>query len=174
MSRATLKIELATATRADEPVLQNLMQLYAYDLSDVAGLHVGDDGLFELPSLAAYWSETSRFAFLIKVSDELAGFALVARGSRISDDPDVWDVAEFFVLKSYRRHGVGAAVAHEIWRRIVGRWEVRVLATNGPAQRFWQTTIDELTGAAIAPVTVEQGGRQRLVFAFESRAMSHA
>jgi predicted acetyltransferase len=161
-------MELVATTSADESVLQNLLQLYAYDLSESAGLHLGRDGRYELPPLAPYWTEPNRSAFLIRADGQLGGFALIARGSRISGDPDVWDVAEFFVLKRYRRHGIGAAAASEIWRRFPGRWEVRVLTTNQPAQRFWQTAINEFTGAAIDPVALEQGGRQRLVFRFEA------
>lgn len=108
-----------------------------------------------------------RATLLIKAEGHLAGFALVSRGSLLSGDRDVWDMAEFFVLKRYRRAGVGVKAAHEIWRRHPGRWEVRVLEANAPAQRFWQVAVDLFAGVAIQPVLVEQDGRPRRCYAFE-------
>jgi len=161
-------VEVVAAAHDQEPVLANLFELYAYELSDVADIHLGSDGRYGYPPLPLYWQEESRFPFLVKVNGYLGGFALISRGSQVSDNRETWDVAEFFVLKRYRRLGVGAGAAHEIWRRFRGPWEVRVLETNRPARIFWQAAIDAFTGASIKPVAVRQRGKQRVVFAFDS------
>jgi predicted acetyltransferase len=160
-------VEVSLAAHDQEPVIANLFELYAYDLSQIFDLHIGPDGRYGYPSLPLYWKEASRFPLLIKVDGYLAGFALVSRGSLISGHRDIWDMAEFFVLKKYRRMGVGATATHDIWRRFSGRWEVRVVETNRPAQMFWQAAIHSFTGVAIQPVHVEQRGLQRLCFAFD-------
>jgi predicted acetyltransferase len=160
-------VEVVSATPDQESVLANLLELYAYDLSEPADLHVGPDGRYGYQSLPLYWKEKSRLPFLVEVDGHLGGFVLVSQGSRISHDSKVWDMAEFFVLRRYRRLGIGATIAHEIWHRFPGRWEVRVLETNQPAQMFWQTTISAFTGMLTLPVRVEQGEQHRLMFAFD-------
>ena len=76
-----------------------------------------------------------------------AGFILVTRGSPASDDPEVFDVAEFFVLRRYRRFGVGRRAAILIWDRFPGRWIVRVSEGNRGAVPFWRNVIAEYTNA---------------------------
>lgn len=66
----------------------------------------------------------------------LAGFVFAKRGLEVSSDESVWDVAEFFIIRRYRRRGIGTEVAHEVWRRFPGQWEVRVLKTNDTAKEF--------------------------------------
>ena len=76
-------------------------------------------------------------------------------------------MAEFFVLKKYRRTGVGVKAARHIWCRYPGRWELRVLETNTPAQMFWQAAIGSFTGVATEPLHIEQAGKQRLCYVFD-------
>jgi len=81
----------------------------------------------------------------------------------------VWDVAEFFILRGYRRAGIGTEVAHQVWRRFPGRWQVRVIVSNEPAYRFWHHAIESFAGQNIVATRVMQGGRDRHLFSFESR-----
>jgi predicted acetyltransferase len=161
-------VEVLPAAREQEPVLANMLELYAYDLSDVFDLHLGPDGRYHYPWLPLYWQEETRFPFLVKVGGQLAGFVLVSRGSLLRSDPQVWDMAEFFVMRRYRRRGLGAAVAQEIWRRFPGPWDVRVLEKNQPAQVFWEATVRAFAGLTAAPISVEQGGKRWWVFSFVS------
>jgi predicted acetyltransferase len=161
-------VEVLPAAREHEPVLANMLELYAYDFSEVCDLQLWPDGRYHYPALPLYWQEKTRFPFLVKAGGHLAGFVLVSSGSLISGDPQVWDMAEFFVMRRYRRQGIGAAVAQEIWRRFPGPWDVRVLESNQPAQAFWQATLHAFAGSPAAPVSVEQGGKQRRVFSFVS------
>ena len=101
-------VTLEPAPPESEGVLSNLLALYVHDLSEIFPIEVGADGRFRYDRLPLYWSEPERrFPFLIRAGAKLAGFALAARGSPASDDPDALDVAEFFVLRGYRRSGVG-------------------------------------------------------------------
>jgi predicted acetyltransferase len=145
--RAEVWVELVPAERDQEPVISNLLELYAHDFSEFMDLRLGQDGRFGYPGLALYWQDEGRFPFLITVDRELAGFALVARGSRVGGDPLTWDMAEFFVVRKFRRGGVGARAACEVWRRFPGSWEVRVLDVNGPALEFWPSAIRRFTGS---------------------------
>ena len=80
---------------------------------------------------------------LIRRDGRTVGFTLVSRGSPASDDPDDLDLQEFFVLRRYRRMGVGREAARLLWNRLRGRWIVRVSRGNRVALPFWSATIAE-------------------------------
>jgi predicted acetyltransferase len=144
------EVVLDVATLADATLLSNLLELYVHDLSAAfPNVELGPDGRYGYRDLALYWSEPERrFPFLIRCDGRVAGFALARRGSPASDDPDVFDVAEFFVLRRYRRSGVGRRAAILLWNRLPGRWLVRVSEGNLGALPFWAGVITELTRGA--------------------------
>ena len=138
-------MSLDFATLASAPLLSNLLELYLHDLSEIFPVEVGPDGRFGY-GLSLYWSQPERrFAFLIRVGTRAAGFALVTRGSPATDDPEDLDVAEFFVLRGYRRSGVGRRAAFLLWDRLPGSWVVRVSEANRAGLSFWQSTVREYT-----------------------------
>ena len=170
--RPSPHVEVLPATAEQQPVLANLLELYAHDFSEFYDLHVGADGRFGYRRLPLYWTEAHRYPFLVKMDGELAGFVLVKRGSEVSGDQTVWDMAEFFVLRGCRRRGIGTQVAHEVWRRFPGPWEVRVMRSNVSAQHFWARAISMFTGVAIYPVSIEKGGERWKLFSFESKPVT--
>lgn len=163
------KITLETATTRDRPLLSNLLELYLYDLSEIFSLKVGADGRFGYDTLPLYWSEPdTRFAYLIRSEADVAGFALVTRGSPATDNPHDLDVSEFFVLRPYRRRGIGRRTAFLLWDRIPGRWVVRVSEMNRGAIPFWEGAIREYTHGAYGER--KHAGRSHMfrVFSFEN------
>jgi predicted acetyltransferase len=167
-----LEVSLHVATESDAAVLGNLLELYVHDMSEAfPSVEVGADGRFGYHQLPKYWSEPERrFAFLIQCRGKLAGFVLATRGSPVSDDPDVLDIAEFFVLRGLRRSGVGARAAGLLWNRLPGRWTVRVSEGNAGAVPFWARVIAEYAGGQ---ATLEQRpGKANAwrIFSFESPA----
>ena len=113
----TVVLEAASST--DAGLISNLLELYAHDLSEAFPIEVGSDGRFGYDRLPLYWSEPRRrFPFIIRCGGAIAGFALVMRGSPATDDPEDLDIAEFFVLRRYRRAGVGRRAAFLLWDRI--------------------------------------------------------
>jgi predicted acetyltransferase len=133
------------ASRDERPLLENLMQLYAYDFSEVLEMYVGDDGRFAGVDLSAYWLDEWRHPFLLRVGERVAGFALVAERSKITGMSGVFDMTEFFVLRRFRRHGVGRAAAFAAFDRFAGPWEVRQREENPAATAFWRRTIRDYT-----------------------------
>ena len=144
------EVFLEPATAADAELLANLLELYIHDLSAAfPGIELGADGRFGYSALPLYWSEPERrFPFLIRCGTQVVGFVLVTRGSPAADDPQVFDVAEFFVLRRYRRSGVGRQAAVLLWNRLPGKWIVRVFEGNPGAVPFWSRVIEEFTGKA--------------------------
>ena len=72
--------------------------------------------------------------FLLRVDGQWAGFVLVRVG-------EPHDVAEFFILRKYRRHGVGTVAARLVFARFPGDWQVRQMRANAAATTFWRQAI---------------------------------
>ena len=139
-------VAIEPATLADAALLANLLELYLHDLSEVFPIEPGLDGRFGYPKLPGYWSEPEqRFPFLIRADGKTVGLALVTRGSPVTDNPDVLDVAEFFVHRRYRRSGCGGRAAALLFDRLPGRWIVRVSEGNRGAMPFWEAVINGYT-----------------------------
>ena len=161
-------IELTRATPADRERLENLLELYVHDFSEILEVTPGENGRFGYP-LAPYWTEPGRFPFLVRADGRLAGFALVALGSQVSGDPAVFDMAEFFVVRGLRRHGVGLAAALRVFASNPGTWEVRVIQRNAGALPFWEQAVPTFTNGAFESFTwTSERGRSFRVYRFVS------
>jgi len=163
-----MEVKVIPASPEQEPVLANLLELYAHDFSEIVELELGPDGRFGYKHLHAYWEEPGRYPFIIEAGGRLAGFAFVCKGSAASGDADVWDLAEFFIVRGLRRRGVGMKAAHDIWSKFPGRWEVRVIERNEKALAFWQHAVSEFVGRPVEPTPLAGDARSWRVFSFES------
>ena len=166
---STVTVELAT--QADSTLLANLLELYMHDLSEIFPVvQLGPEGRFGYPRLSSYWSEPeARFPFLIRKHGKVVGFALAQRGSPLSDDPEVLDVAEFFVLRNVRHAGVGARAAELLWDRLPGRWIVRVSEGNSSGLPFWTRVVERYAGSAATQTRRHGEPHGWRVFAFDTR-----
>jgi len=141
-------MDLVPATRDDKPVLLALNEHYTYDFSEILGLDVGEDGWFGGTRLDRHFEDPRCHPFLIRVDGKLAGFALHEGRSRLTRDEGVNDVAEFFVMRKYRKHAVGARAAFALFDRFPGPWEVRQMRANVGAIAFWRKVIERYTRGA--------------------------
>lgn len=119
---------------SERDALSRLLELYAHDFSERTGADVRDDGTFGWNDLDRWWRESDRHPFFLRVDGRLAGFALVRSG-------DPHDMAEFFVLRKYRRGGVGIAAARAVFARFPGAWQVRQQWANTAATAFWRRAV---------------------------------
>ena len=170
MLKPEMDVRLDAATMSDAALLSNLLELYIHDLSAAfPNIELGADGRFGYPKLPLYWFEPEhRFAFLVKCEGRVAGFVLATRGSPASDDPDVLDIAEFFVLRRYRRAGVGRQAALLLWDGLPGRWTVRVSEGNPGALLFWADVVVEFTNGAATESRRPSNPHGWRMFSFES------
>ncbi len=159
---------MSPAGNAQRALLENLLQLYAYDFSEVLGTPVGDAGRFAVPSLEPYFAEDGRHPFLLRVDGHPAGFALVTGRSRLTGDEGTRDVTEFFVMRAYRRRGVGKQAAFELFDRFPGRWEVRQRASNTAATAFWRRVITAYTGGRFTETSLDDDRWRGPVQTFDS------
>src|SRR5215467_3122946 len=109
----SLSFSVLPALPEQEAIVANMLELYIHDFSEFVDVKLGADGRFGYPQLHSFFTEAGRHPLIIRADDDLAGFAFVSRGSRIANDPKVWDMAEFFIARGFRRIGLGTRVAHE-------------------------------------------------------------
>ncbi|MEX1030705.1 MAG: GNAT family N-acetyltransferase [Paenibacillaceae bacterium] len=150
-------IELHVAEGEEKDILKNLIQFYDYDFSEFTDEDVLEKGNYsEYPFIDLYWEESSRVPYLIRVEGSLAGFVLV----RTVEEANYiyYSIAEFFVMKKYRRSGIGKQVAETVFNKHRGQWEVYQLERNRPAQTFWVKVISEYTNGNYSERN-EQGKR---------------
>ncbi|WP_442600663.1 GNAT family N-acetyltransferase [Paenibacillus sp. KN14-4R] len=138
-------IRLDQVKYEQKSVLRNLLELYKYDFTEFDPEDVNESGLYEYMYLDHYWTEEGRYPYFIRVNEQLAGFVLVRELGVDAQQRTIYSIAEFFVMKKYRRNGVGQFAANEIFHTFRGVWEVAEVDTNEPAQHFWRKTIAAYT-----------------------------
>jgi predicted acetyltransferase len=122
-----------------QAALQNLFEHYLHDMAEwfevdtkPAGGHAYDT--------SSIW-ENGCDAYLAKLGDSPVGFAVVGSAVEWLGDIGAHDVHEFFVIRGFRRSGVGQRMAAVLWDERPGNWLVRVLEANAPAVHFWRSAI---------------------------------
>lgn len=161
-------IDVIAASSNQKPVLANLLELYAHDFSEFMHLNIGRDGRFGYRDLDLYWTGPQRFPFLIFACGELAGFVMVAGIPGESTGEPRWDMAEFFVLRGFRRSSVGTRSALKIFARFAGDWQVRVMRSNLPACAFWNRAVHLFAGDRYRLDQHTTEGREWNLFSFHS------
>lgn len=139
----TIEVEIFEASLNDKSVIENMLQLYRYDSSEFDGHELNEHGLFNYNYLDHYWVESERYPFLIRVSRKLAGFALLNKHSYMIEN--ALTIAEFFIMRKFRRQGIGKKTAYMIFDKFPSTWEIRQTKENIVAQTFWKKIIREYT-----------------------------
>ncbi|EJT82727.1 hypothetical protein PPS11_44653 [Pseudomonas putida S11] len=148
-----LPIELLATTADQAPLIRNLYQFYAYESSDWEQEDVEVDGRFYIHDehLQRYWGADGWGAYLVLADGFIAGFVLVER----SELPgiDAFELADLFILKKYRRQGIGRAVALQLLGG-EGDWLIALLRTGHACRGFLQCRV----GRAVAPGAAHSPG----------------
>ena len=140
-----MNVKLIKASHEHKAVIKNLMQFYMYDFSEYIKSDVEADGLFAAyQNLEDYWNEEAhKFPYVVTKDEKYVGFVLVRFIQ--SAERNFFSIAEFFVMKKYRRAGIGKSIANQIFSLHKGQWEVYQKESNKPARIFWNKVIDEYT-----------------------------
>ena len=164
-----MDLEVIPAAIGDKSVVRQLIELYQYDLSEISqDLDVDAHGLFGYNHLDHYWTEKERYPFLIRVNGRYAGFALVNDWVLIPVNQR--SIAEFFVMRKFRRQGVGKRVAFDLFDRLPAMWEVRQVKDNTAGIQFWRRVIGEYTGGNYKETQLEQEAWQGQAQYFDNRS----
>lgn len=137
-----MKIEIIETTIEQKSIVANLYQFYLYDFSEMVRFGVEADGRYEESDLDGCWIQPHRHVFLLKVDDELAGMAIVDQPHQSSDySTDYNEIVEFFVMRKFRKGGVGTYFARYLFDRYRGRWRVAQILENSAGLAFWRYVI---------------------------------
>ncbi len=166
-------IELVTATLNDLPVMQAMGGYYVYDMSeflgDLPGWEFPDTGRYECDDLGPYFENPKAHPLFIRVSGEMAGFAIV---DDKGNDPEVeFNMGQFFVHRKFKGRGVGAHVAMTCFRQYRGVWNVMVIPGNRAAHEFWHRVINAFTNAVFSESrcrVLHLGNSEQDVFKFRT------
>ena len=161
----TLVCRMAEAD--DFPALQQMLELYQYELSDIWPQ--------ELDAQARYGYDLSRhkqadrfFAHVALDESQYVGFALVAPAV-VTRTTGSW-MEQFFVLKRHRRSAVGLRLAKHVFQSHPGLWEVGQVPANAAARLFWHSVINTVTAGQFTEVQVTEGWWQGFVQQFRIAA----
>lgn len=154
-----MQIELLPTTADQQALIANLLQFYAYESSDWEQEDIEVDGRFYIhePHLKLYWQEPDWSANLVLVDGFIAGFLLIER----SELPGVaaLEFADLFILKKYRRLGIGQALVEQVIVAGGGNWVISFYEQDSQARQFWHTVLGRLPlRAALQPADPEQPG----------------
>ncbi len=150
-----VSIRDARSSKTDRHWIEESYKEYVDDLTR-ASLNTGlfpafgiDDQVAEFgdrePDIMARWfADDSSYPLLILRDKEPQGFALVSRPTMKRSEVD-YRMAEFFIVKDSRRHGVGREAAELIFNRFDGRWEIVEFMRNQGAVAFWRNIVGHYT-----------------------------
>ena len=158
---APCQVRLAVAD--DRLPLRRMLELYQHDLSDIWDQDLDVHGEYGY-SLDRFWSNKDCHAYVATVADRYAGFALVNRAARVG--PDAHWMDQFFVLKKYRKGGVGRHLARQVLASLPGQWEVGQMPENHAAQAFWRSVVASCTSGEFEERKVSVGWWQGVVQCF--------
>lgn len=141
-----MNIEITLVPYEEKTVLYNLLQLYRYDSSEFDGHVLNNHGLYLYKYFDHQWTDEYRRPFIVRVDGEIAGFVLISLDvpeeyMKLSTAEKTNVISEFFIMRKYRRKGVGKYVAYSLFERFTGIWEVRQTLSNKTAHAFWKQII---------------------------------
>lgn len=163
-------VELIQTGPEQAGLIRNLYQFYAYESSDWEQEDVEQDGRFYIHEehLARYWQEPQWSANLLLVDGYIAGFLLIER----SELPGInaLELADLFILKRYRRKGIGRALATQVLTSGEADWLVRFYDQDEASQAFWRSVLDNLPRPVQA---IELDDEPQLLSFLVTRAVVH-
>ncbi len=161
---AVSNFDIRIAEPADRLPIYRMLELYQHDLSDIWDQDLDAHGEYGY-ALDRYWDTDGYQAFVATARGKYAAFALVNPFVRVGTHGYWMD--QFCVLKKYRRHGLGQALARSVFNELPGRWEVGQMPRNHAAQAFWRKVIAEHTDGKYKEHDIRTGPWQGFVQVFE-------
>ncbi len=95
----------------DKNLLDNLLQLYLYDLSEFVPIKINPQGKYDQSMSPKYVSSFDRAAYIIHSGTEIMGFVLVEPYG------EYLKINDLFVLNMWRGKGVGSVVVNILLKR---------------------------------------------------------
>jgi len=158
-----MDIRVIEAHESQSGVIWTLLQEYLRQFSAFTEMRTDEHGSFPYPYLNLYWKESGRIPYLIKVDGSTAGFALIREVIDECTSPHM-SVAEFYIVPSYQRKGIGK----KVFSLIIGlhrvNWQLSVYRNNQTGLLFWRNVLEEY---ALDTLEQDESG-DRISFSFKA------
>jgi predicted acetyltransferase len=148
MSAVSVSVRDARSAPADRLWIQSVYRDYLDDLNPGTGIFpaLGEVGHREPDQIAHWFGDPNTFPLIIVKGSEPVGFARVLRAVASAAQPRIdYRMAEFFVLRTRRRLGIGQTAVQLILSRFAGRWEISEYLRNTAAVSFWRRVVASYT-----------------------------
>ena len=148
MAAVSVSVRDARSAPADRLWIQSVYRDYLDDLNPGTGIFpaLGEVGHREPAQIAHWFGDPNTFPLIIVKGSEPVGFARVLRAVASAAQPRIdYRMAEFFVLRTRRRLGIGQTAVQLILSRFAGRWEIREYLRNTAAVSFWRRVVATYT-----------------------------
>ena len=148
MAAVSVSVRDARSAPADRLWIQSVYRDYLDDLNPGTGIFpaLGEVGHREPDQIAHWFGDPNTFPLIIVKGSEPVGFARVLRAVASAAQPRIdYRMAEFFVLRTRRRLGIGQTAVQLILSRFAGRWEISEYLRNAEAVSFWRRVVASYT-----------------------------
>src|SRR3974390_2673007 len=151
MVAVSVSVRDARSAPADRLWILSVYRDYLDDLNPGTGIFpmLGEVGHREGDQIAHWFGDPNTFPLIIVKGSEPVGFARVLRG--VTGGPAArieYRMAEFFVMRTRRRLGIGQTAVQLILSRFAGRWEISEYLRNTAAGIFWRRVVAGYTRGA--------------------------
>jgi predicted acetyltransferase len=151
MAAVSVSVRDARSTPADRLWIQSVYRDYLDDLNHGnpgTGIFpaLGEVGHREGDQIAHWFGDPNTFPLIIVKGSEPVGFARVLRAVASGTAARIdYRMAEFFVMRTRRRLGIGQTAVQLILSRFAGRWEINEYLRNVAAVSFWRRVVASYT-----------------------------
>lgn len=121
-------------------ILKHLMSLFLHDLSEFNEEQEfnQESGLFEFDAFEWFFEKEGLTPYFIKHEDDIIGFILLQSSPYTNPERYDYLINSFFILKKYRRKGLGKQAVQDLFQQCPGRYAIGQLSNNIPAIQFWR------------------------------------
>jgi len=148
-------VDIIEVNEDQKSILRQLIELYEYDFSEFTERDVNEYGFYGYKYFDHYWTDENRYPFFVMIDKKYAGFVMINNHCYLLKDDKAKSIAEFFIMRKYRRKGIGKEVATKIFDMFRGDWEVLQHGNNDPSKMFWKRVIEEYTQGNFELLEVE-------------------
>jgi predicted acetyltransferase len=149
---------IKSAVIEDKQIIFDLFQPYLEELSSFPDEEIDykdEKGIYHYPYLDDHWRESVRHPYLLLCDNEIAGFALVRKAEEHPEKH--WEIAEFYVLPEFRRHGLATSCAIDIFKKHQGKWRIEFNKNNHASRVLWQKVAARVSSGCISFVELNIG-----------------
>lgn len=165
------QVQVRLASPSERAPLYRMLELYQYELSDIWDQDLDETGEYGY-ALDRYWQAAGNYPYVALAGGHYVGLALVDDRVKLPEGQFWMD--QFFVLKKYRREGIGNELARRVIAQHPGRWQIGQMTENTGARFFWRQVIERVTRGAFEEQKLTSGWWQGYVQTFTSKAESAA